>query len=123
MERDLVFDIGAHNGDDTAYYVRRGFRVVGIDADPAMIAACEQCFREEIRAGRLVLLNVGLAAEEGNGGVWSSLDPALASRGGLATHPVTVPARPLRGLTHAYAWVSYVRETTNSIWYDLHAAR
>src|SRR2546422_1355163 len=65
MERDLVFDIGVNNGDDTAHYLRRGFRVVGVDANPAMIASCEQRFAAEIRAGRLVLVNAGLAAEEG----------------------------------------------------------
>ena len=64
MERDLVFDIGVNNGEDTAYYLRRGFRVVGVDANPEMVASGEQRFHKEIRAGRLVLLNVGLAAEE-----------------------------------------------------------
>ncbi len=38
MERDLVFDIGVNNGEDTAYYLRRGFRVVGVDANPDMVA-------------------------------------------------------------------------------------
>ena len=28
MERDLVFDVGVNNGEDTAHYLRRGFRVV-----------------------------------------------------------------------------------------------
>jgi len=33
MERDLVFDIGVNNRDDTAHCLRRGSRVVGFDAD------------------------------------------------------------------------------------------
>src|SRR5256712_624479 len=33
IERDLVFDIGVNNRDDTAHCLRRGSRVVGFDAD------------------------------------------------------------------------------------------
>lgn len=118
MERDLVFDIGVNNGEDTAHYLRRGFRVVGVDANPEMVAFCERRFEAEIRSGRLVLLNVGLAAEEGvasffvsegNGGVWSSLDPTLATRGELATHTVAVPARSLRGLVQEYGVPFYLK--------------
>ena len=118
MERDLVFDIGANNGDDTAYYLRRGFRVVGVEANPEMVAWCERRFQEEIRADRLVLLNVGLAAEEGvasffvsegNRGVWSSLDPELASRGNLVARQIAVQARSLHGLMQEYGVPFYLK--------------
>ena len=118
MERDLVFDIGVNSGEDTAQYLRRGFRVVGVDANPEMVALCEQRFRADISAGRLVLLNVGLAAEdgtasffvsEGNRGVWSSFDPALAARGNLATREVAVQARSLRGLLQEYGVPFYLK--------------
>ena len=39
MHTDLVFDIGMNNGDDTAYYLHRGFRVVAVEADPILCAA------------------------------------------------------------------------------------
>jgi hypothetical protein len=29
----LVYDVGMFNGDDTAYYLKKGFRVVGIEAN------------------------------------------------------------------------------------------
>ncbi len=118
MEPDLVFDVGVNNGEDTAHYLRRGFRVVGVDANPEMVAFCERRFEDEIRTGRLILLNVGLAPEdgvasffvsEGNGGVWSSLDPALASRGDLATHSVAVQARSLRSLVQEYGVPFYLK--------------
>jgi FkbM family methyltransferase len=32
----LVFDIGAHLGADTAYYLSRGFRVVAVEANPEL---------------------------------------------------------------------------------------
>lgn len=33
----LVIDVGMHNGDDTAYYLHRGYRVVAIEANPAWV--------------------------------------------------------------------------------------
>jgi putative ABC transport system substrate-binding protein len=30
----LIYDVGMNNGDDTAYYLRRGFRVLAIEANP-----------------------------------------------------------------------------------------
>src|SRR5213593_4023745 len=111
MERDLIFDIGVNNGDDTAHYLRRGFRVVGVEANPEMVANCERRFQAEIRAGRLVLLNAALAAEEGvvsffvsegHRGMWSSLDPALATRGNLAARQIAVEARSMRDLLQEY---------------------
>jgi len=118
MERDLVFDIGVNNGEDTAHYLERGFRVVGVEANPEMAAFCEQRFPEEIRSGRLVVLNVALADEdgaatffvsEGNRGVWSSLDPGLAVRDNLGAHAVAVRARSLRSLLQEYGVPYYLK--------------
>ena len=118
MERDLVFDIGVNNGDDTAHYLRRGFRVVGVEANPEMVANCERRFQAEIRAGRLVLLNAALAAEEGvvsffvsegHRGMWSSLDPALATRGNLAARQIAVEARSMRDLLQEYGVPFYLK--------------
>ena len=30
----LIYDVGMNNGDDTAYYLRRGFRVIAIEPNP-----------------------------------------------------------------------------------------
>lgn len=118
MERDLVYDIGAYRGEDTAHYLRRGFRVVSVEANPESAAFCRQRFDSEIRAGQLVLLNVGIAAEdgvvtffvsEGNEGRWSSLDPSVASRANVAARPVAVQARPFRCLLQEYGVPFYLK--------------
>ena len=36
MDPKLVYDVGMHRGDDTAYYLHKGYRVVGVQANPAM---------------------------------------------------------------------------------------
>jgi len=65
MERDLVFDIGLHNGDDAAYYLHLGYRVVGIEANPLLSAQCTLRFKDEIRQGRMTVINKGVLKEPG----------------------------------------------------------
>lgn len=50
---DLVYDVGMHKGEDTAYYLRKGYRVVGFEANPDLAAACRERFRNEVAHGRL----------------------------------------------------------------------
>ena len=118
MDDGLVFDVGVNNGDDTAYYLHRGHRVVGIEANPAMVAACRERFAPEIAQGRLTLLNVAIAPEDGtatfyvsqgNRGVWSSLDYEEASREGFTVAETRVAARRLRGLLDEYGVPFYLK--------------
>lgn len=61
IHEDLIFDLGFHNGDDTAYYLERGYRVLAVDANPAVVDAGIQRFERAIAEGRLMLRNVGIA--------------------------------------------------------------
>jgi FkbM family methyltransferase len=49
MEADLVFDVGMHRGEDTAYYLAKGYRVVGFEADPDLAARCADRFAGDPR--------------------------------------------------------------------------
>lgn len=62
---ETVFDIGMHAGDDTAYYLHLGYRVVGVDANPARVADCLRRFSAEVSDGRVVAVNVGIGRERG----------------------------------------------------------
>ena len=35
---ELIMDVGMHRGEDAAYYLAKGFRVVGFEADPDHVA-------------------------------------------------------------------------------------
>ena len=63
MDRDLVFDIGLHNGDDAAYYLDLGYLVVGVEANPLLAAQCTLRFENEIRQGRMKVINAGVLKE------------------------------------------------------------
>jgi SAM-dependent methyltransferase len=64
FRRPLVFDIGFHRGEDTGYYLHRGYDVIAVDADPEMIAAGDKSFRQEIAAGRLTLLQFAICERD-----------------------------------------------------------
>ena len=61
----VVYDLGMNNGDDSAYYLLKGYQVVGIDANPEMCRLCEARFSREIRDGRMKVLNVGISEQIG----------------------------------------------------------
>ena len=102
MVSELIYDVGLHNGADTAYYLHRGFRVVAIDANPVLTAAAQHHFEKEIAAGRLTVLNIGIAETAGTLSFWvneandtqSSFNEARAKRYGPCRE-IRVPCIPL----------------------------
>lgn len=66
---DLIYDVGMHKGEDTAYYLNKGFRVVGLEADPDLAGYCRSEFKKQISEGSLVLLEGAITdANHGLGG-------------------------------------------------------
>ena len=53
---DLVYDVGFHKGEDTAFYLAKGFRVIAFEANPGLVKHGKQRFATEIASGRLVLV-------------------------------------------------------------------
>ncbi|HLY17781.1 MAG TPA: FkbM family methyltransferase [Bryobacteraceae bacterium] len=98
MNRDLVFDIGLHNGDDAAYYLHLGYRVIGVDANPLLTAQCTHRFQSEILQGRITVINAGVLRAPGEfafyrnltDDTWSSFDPEKGKKAG-AWKELTVP--------------------------------
>jgi FkbM family methyltransferase len=94
---DLVFDIGMHNGDDTAYYLARGYRVVAVEANPIMCTTARERFAREINAGQLSVRNIGIAETRGKMDFWisshtewSSFHAENATKGDAEAATITV---------------------------------
>lgn len=52
----LIFDIGLHHGQDTDYYLKKGFRVVAFEADPRNTEFCRKRFSSAIADGTLTIV-------------------------------------------------------------------
>jgi len=58
---DLVYDVGMHKGEDADYYMKKGFRVIGFEANPDLAAQCRSRFSSEIEHGQLVVVEGAIA--------------------------------------------------------------
>lgn len=63
----LVLDVGMNEGGDTLQYLRYGYRVVGVEANPQLVESDSKRFAREIQEGRLSIEGVGIAAENETG--------------------------------------------------------
>lgn len=108
VQHDLIFDLGLHRGEDTAFYLKKGFRVVGVDANPVLCAAVAREFAGAVAAGRLTIVNRAIADVAGTvafhepeHSVWGTIDPAWAERNrrqGHASRVRTVEATTVAAL-------------------------
>jgi FkbM family methyltransferase len=102
MQRDLIFDVGMHDGADTDFYLRKGFRVVAVEADPLLAAAAQLRFAAALGEGRLTIVNRAVAQMPGRitfyrseNTIWSTVDAHRAravARKGSPSDPVEVEA-------------------------------
>jgi FkbM family methyltransferase len=115
--RDLIYDVGMNNGDDTAFYLHQGFRVIAIDANPQLVGAAKGRFRSELASGRLTILNVGIAETKGTGtfwicenvSEWGSFNEKAASRLGQRHYPIEIETRPFKDILDEHGVPFYLK--------------
>jgi FkbM family methyltransferase len=103
MKSNLIFDVGMHEGEDTDFYLRKGFEVVAFEANPELIARCKDRFKDAIAQGRLRIVEGAIApASAGETvtfyknaySIWGTIDSDWANRNdmlGAASEKIVVP--------------------------------
>jgi len=117
MSPDLIYDVGMHNGDDTAYYLHRGYRVVAVEANPVLAAEALARFAREVSTGALTILNIGISGRDGDSpfficdevSEWSSLDPAIASRNNVAHHEIVIQCHRFGSILRKFGTPYYLK--------------
>ncbi len=110
-DESLIYDVGMHKGEDTSFYLAKGFRVVAIEADPALAAHARHRFADAIATGTLLLIEGAVVPGRTSGNVtfykntevsvWGTTDPDWAARNaarGAPSMPIEVPIVDLDGL-------------------------
>jgi len=112
----LIVDVGLHRGQDTAYFLARGARVVAIDADPRMIEHARGTFADALSANRLSLINAAVGTTSGTiqfhiseNGEWSSLSTDIATRKQLRMNTIDVKAVRLPEVFEAHGTPEYCK--------------
>src|SRR5687768_15096432 len=103
MENNLIYDIGMNNGDDAAYYLTLGYKVIAVDASPVLVKEAQIRFRHYIEENKIEVLNLGIAEKEGfvdfylnkYRSEWNSFDLMLGSRGGAGYETTKVKTKSL----------------------------
>ena len=77
VEEGLIYDVGMHKGEDSEFYLRKGFRVVALEALPSHAKIAADRLRTYVDCGQLVILNVAVAEKDGPLTFFESLDSSL----------------------------------------------
>jgi FkbM family methyltransferase len=88
ISQDLIFDVGAHRGEDSEFYLKLGYRVVGIEANPELAAELKSRYRQEIEDGTYAVVDKAVSDTPGTISffvnkklsVWGTADPNWARR-------------------------------------------
>jgi FkbM family methyltransferase len=113
----VIYDIGMHDGTDTAFYLHQGYAVVAVEADPVLAANGVDRFAAAVDAGQLNVLNVGIAPQTGSAtfwicednSVWNSFDETVASRNHSRHRPVTIETRRFADILEQYGVPTYLK--------------
>lgn len=117
MVSKLVFDLGFHNGDDTDYYLKKGVKVVAVEANPNLYEKGLTRFKREIETGELVLLNKAIAEKQGEIDFfihkikdnWSSCYQSLAESDGSKSHCIKVQTVTMESLIQKFGKPYYLK--------------
>jgi FkbM family methyltransferase len=87
MQKDLIFDVGCHKGEDTDFYLKKGYRVVAVEANPILCQQIKEQFAESLSLGKLTLVESAVAKRTGDikfyaceESVWGTVVPSWKER-------------------------------------------
>lgn len=89
VDPGLIFDIGMDQCQDTDFYIKKGFRVVAVDANPSSCAAALDRYAAEVARGQLVVVNRAVSRDQApltfyvceTESAWSTASPVLREWG------------------------------------------
>jgi FkbM family methyltransferase len=120
MNKNLIIDVGVHQGEDTEYYLKKGFCVVGIEADPQLYETTKNRLQSYINDGQLQLLNLAIAPQEGeiifytnlNHSVWGTISPDWVKRNesyGTKSRKITVKSAKFENILQEFGIPYYLK--------------
>jgi FkbM family methyltransferase len=106
----LIFDVGLNIGQDTAFYLSQGYRVLAVEADPVLAEAARKRFSQYIQGGSLEILNVGVATRDGVADFWiceekpefNSFHRTIAARDSYSHKCIQIPVLRFATIVERY---------------------
>ncbi len=112
-----VFDVGMNNGDDSAYYLSKGCKVIAVEANPILAQRSRARFRAEIASGQMIIEHLGIWDYPGKIQFWineerdvfSSFDRTKAGRWGMKCRAVDIECVKFDTLLKKYGVPYYLK--------------
>lgn len=87
-QKKQIIDLGMHDGVDTEFYLKKGFRVVAVEANPELVGLAENRFEAAIQNRDLTIIPKAISHKEGivsffinqENSAWSTLSDEYAQR-------------------------------------------
>jgi FkbM family methyltransferase len=117
---DLIVDVGAHKGEDSDFYLKLGFRVVAIEANPSLCDRLRVRFSQEIRYGRYTLIDKAIGEAPGEVtfyenkklSIWGTTNPDWAKRNkglGAGSNEIRVKSIPFSEVIEQFGCPYYLK--------------
>ena len=115
----LIYDIGLHKGEDSEFYLKKGFRVVGVDADPDHCEYARARLAKFVASGQLTVVNVAISDRSGTmtfyrsaksdwGTVIQEWDADNRARG-YESEPITIRSATLADLVREHGVPYFIK--------------
>ena len=65
MNSDLIIDVGLNRGEDSDFYLKKGFQVVAVEANPELCTQAIERFGDAHAEGRFKVLTAAVAEKDG----------------------------------------------------------
>jgi FkbM family methyltransferase len=107
----LIYDVGLHLGEDTDYYLKKGFDVVAFEANPELVDLCKKRFQDAIVRGQLRIVAGAIAPPSADDrilfyknpiSIWGTVEEGWARRNALMGYPSENIAVPRVDIVEAY---------------------
>src|SRR3974390_470252 len=117
MQDSLIFDIGCHRGEDSDFYLKKGFRVIAVEANPALCGELRQKFSDQIADGSFVLVEKAIAEQAGEveffvnekASIWGTIIPKMVKRNPYRSTKIVVPAITFASLVEQFGIPYYLK--------------
>ena len=120
--KKLIYDVGMHKGEDTQYYLARGFKVIAFEADPDLAKACRVKFKKQIDNGNLIIIEGAIIENDNQETVtfyknneksdWGTVVERRAQKNlfvGMASKTITVPVINFTKILEKYGEPYYLK--------------
>lgn len=104
MQNHLIIDVGMHVGKDSEFYLKKGFCVVGIEANPFLVKEAKSRLKKYLSSGQMRIIETAIAEQKGEIDFyinlqhkdWSTTSKEVAMRSKkLGTNSITIKTKCL----------------------------